>query len=106
MVRRSAMGMRPLAGNEGLMSYMTNASSARQARSQHQASTKPLGDTQLMDIAEIKTARREPPALLSILTLTLCAFALTTAEFVSAGILPEVAADMSVSIASAGHLVT
>src|SRR6266545_1693328 len=50
--------------------------------------------------------RREPPALLSISTLTLCAFALTTAEFVVAGILPEVAADLSVSVSSAGHLVT
>src|ERR1700755_2239080 len=51
-------------------------------------------------------SRREPPVLLSILTLTLCAFALTTAEFVIAGILPEVATDLSVSISSAGHLVT
>src|SRR5882757_6564020 len=51
-------------------------------------------------------SQRAPPVLLSIFTLTLCAFALTTAEFVIAGILPEVAADMSVSISSAGHLVT
>lgn len=50
--------------------------------------------------------RNAPPALVSILTLTLCAFSLTTAEFVIAGILPEVAADLSVSIPSAGHLVT
>jgi DHA1 family inner membrane transport protein len=61
-----------------------------------------------MNITHAKTARyrREPPVLLQILTLTLCAFALTTAEFVIAGILPEVAIDMSVSLSSAGHLVT
>ena len=55
----------------------------------------------------VKRARHDdPPALLSILTLTLCAFAVTTAEFVIAGLLPEVAADLSISIPSAGHLVT
>ncbi|MBX5460802.1 MAG: MFS transporter [Steroidobacteraceae bacterium] len=55
----------------------------------------------------LKSARHDdPPALLSILTLTLCAFAVTTAEFVIAGLLPEVAADLSISIPSAGHLVT
>ncbi|WP_342239393.1 MFS transporter, partial [Inquilinus sp. OTU3971] len=58
-----------------------------------------------MDFAA-PAARRAPPALLSILTLTLCAFALTTAEFVIAGLLPEVAAGLSVSIPAAGHLVT
>jgi len=56
--------------------------------------------------ASTAVSRREPQPLLSIPTLTLCAFALTTAEFVIAGILPEVATDMSVSISSAGHLVT
>ncbi|GAB1582903.1 MFS transporter [Phyllobacterium phragmitis] len=61
-----------------------------------------------MDTETVRTAddRREPPALLSILTLTFCAFSVTTAEFVIAGILPEVAAGLSVSIPSAGHLVT
>ncbi|WP_064742148.1 MFS transporter [Inquilinus limosus] len=59
-----------------------------------------------MDVAAEQAARREPPALLPILTLTLCAFALTTAEFVVAGILPEVAAGLSVSLPAAGHLVT
>jgi len=58
-----------------------------------------------MDIAA-RAARRAPPALLSILTLTLCAFALTTAEFVIAGLLPEVAVGLSVSIPAAGYLVT
>ncbi|WP_159592606.1 MFS transporter [Chelativorans xinjiangense] len=61
-----------------------------------------------MDTETVKASdyRREPPTLLSILTLTFCAFSVTTAEFVIAGILPEVAADLSVSIPSAGHLVT
>src|SRR4051794_7070107 len=58
-----------------------------------------------MDIAA-RAARQAPPALPSILTLTLCAFALTTAEFVIAGLLPEVAAGLSVSTSAAGHLVT
>ncbi|WP_201026448.1 MFS transporter [Paramesorhizobium deserti] len=43
---------------------------------------------------------------MSILTLTLCAFSVTTAEFVIAGILPQVAAGLAVSIPAAGHLVT
>jgi MFS transporter, DHA1 family, inner membrane transport protein len=61
-----------------------------------------------MDIEATQTvqSRREPPVLLSIYTLTLCAFALTTAEFVIAGILPDVATGLSVSISLAGHLVT
>ncbi|MBW8728455.1 MAG: MFS transporter [Inquilinus limosus] len=58
-----------------------------------------------MDTAT-RAARQAPPALPSILTLTLCAFALTTAEFVIAGLLPEVAAGLSVSTSAAGHLVT
>ncbi len=58
-----------------------------------------------MDIPTTRS-RHAPPALLSILTLTLCAFALTMAEFVIAGILPDVAAGLSVSIPAAGHLVT
>jgi len=61
-----------------------------------------------MDTHTVETAddRREPSTLRSTLTLTLCAFAVTTAEFVIAGILPQVAAGLSVSIPSAGHLVT
>lgn len=61
-----------------------------------------------MDTETVKAAdyRREPPTLLSILVLTFCAFSVTTAEFVIAGILPEVAADLSISIPLAGHLVT
>ncbi|HKU95644.1 MAG TPA: MFS transporter, partial [Vineibacter sp.] len=61
-----------------------------------------------MDVTTARSTRtrRPPPALLSILTLTLCAFALTMAEFVIAGILPEVAAGLSVSIPAAGYLVT
>lgn len=43
---------------------------------------------------------------LAIPTLALCAFSATTAEFVIAGILPEVASGLSVSIPAAGHLVT
>jgi DHA1 family inner membrane transport protein len=50
--------------------------------------------------------RQNPPAVVSILSLTLCAFSVTTAEFVIAGILPEVASGLSVSIPEAGHLVT
>ncbi|QYR23348.1 MFS transporter [Paenibacillus sp. sptzw28] len=66
------------------------------------------GDAPTIKEEDMQSARyrSEPPKLLSILTLTLCAFALTTAEFVIAGILPVVAADLSVSISSAGHLVT
>jgi DHA1 family inner membrane transport protein len=59
--------------------------------------------TQTVNTAKLQD---QPPALLSILTLTLCAFSVTTAEFVIAGILPEVAADLSVSVPAAGHLVT
>ncbi len=43
---------------------------------------------------------------LPILSLMLCALGFSTAEFVIAGILPEVAADLSISIPSAGFLVT
>lgn len=43
---------------------------------------------------------------LPILSLMLCALGFTTAEFVIAGILPVVAADLSISIPSAGFLVT
>jgi DHA1 family inner membrane transport protein len=61
-----------------------------------------------MNTVEAKkgSARREAPVALSIATLTLCAFALTTAEFVIAGILPDVATGMSVQLSSAGRLVT
>ena len=41
-----------------------------------------------------------------ILALMLCVFSLTTNEFVIAGILPNMATDLSVSIPSAGLLVT
>lgn len=41
-----------------------------------------------------------------VLTLMLCVFGITTGEFVIAGILPEVAADLAVSIPAAGLLVT
>ena len=59
-------------------------------------------------LVDAKTARHrhDPPALVSIFTLTLCAFSVTTAEFVIAGILPQVATDLSVSIPAAGQLVT
>ncbi|GAA0448046.1 MFS transporter [Streptomyces olivaceiscleroticus] len=43
---------------------------------------------------------------LSVLSLMLVVFSFTTGEFVIAGILPEVAADLSVSISEAGLLVT
>lgn len=61
-----------------------------------------------MNTLEIHAAaqRHQPSALLSILSLTLCAFSVTTAEFVIAGILPQVAAGLAVSIPAAGHLVT
>jgi len=61
-----------------------------------------------MDTHTISAAKdqRQKSALLSILTLTLCAFSVTTAEFVIAGILPQVAADLTVSLPAAGHLVT
>ncbi|GAA5157166.1 MFS transporter [Pseudonocardia eucalypti] len=41
-----------------------------------------------------------------MLTLMLCVFGITTGEFVIAGILPDVAADLAVSIPAAGLLVT
>jgi len=41
-----------------------------------------------------------------ILVLTLCAFAVATAEFVLVGVLGEVAADLAVSLPTAGALVT
>ncbi len=41
-----------------------------------------------------------------ILALTLCAFAIGTAEFVIAGLLPDIARDLAVSIPAAGQLVT
>ncbi|WP_030613835.1 MFS transporter [Streptomyces sclerotialus] len=43
---------------------------------------------------------------LSVVSLMLVVFSFTTGEFVIAGILPEVAADLSVSISEAGLLVT
>lgn len=43
---------------------------------------------------------------LPILALTLSAFAIGTAEFVIAGLLPDIARDLSVSIPAAGQLVT
>src|SRR5437763_272193 len=42
----------------------------------------------------------------SVFSLMLVVFGLTTGEFVIAGILPDVAADLSVSIPAAGLLVT
>jgi MFS transporter, DHA1 family, inner membrane transport protein len=44
--------------------------------------------------------------LVPILALTLCAFAIGTAEFVIAGLLPDIARDLGVSIPAAGQLVT
>jgi DHA1 family inner membrane transport protein len=41
-----------------------------------------------------------------VLVLTLCAFAVATAEFVLVGVLPGVAADLGVSLPTAGALVT
>jgi DHA1 family inner membrane transport protein len=41
-----------------------------------------------------------------VLVLTLCAFAVATAEFVLVGVLPEVAGDLAVSLPTAGALVT
>ncbi|MFF2080849.1 MFS transporter [Kitasatospora sp. NPDC058162] len=43
---------------------------------------------------------------LKLLTLMLCVFGITTGEFVIAGILPDVAGDLDVSIPAAGLLVT
>ncbi|WP_282781688.1 MFS transporter, partial [Nocardia sp. CC201C] len=43
---------------------------------------------------------------LPVLSLTLVVFGLTTGEFVIAGILPEVAADLAVPVSSAGLLVS
>lgn len=43
---------------------------------------------------------------LLLFTLILCVFAITTGEFVIAGILPQVATDLEVSISAAGLLVT
>ncbi|WP_081417574.1 MFS transporter [Paenibacillus sp. Soil522] len=47
-----------------------------------------------------------PSPLRPLLALALCAFAIGMAEFVIMGILPEIAADLSVSIANTGFLVT
>jgi DHA1 family inner membrane transport protein len=44
--------------------------------------------------------------LVPILALTMCAFAIGTAEFVIAGLLPDIARDLNVSIPAAGQLVT
>lgn len=61
-----------------------------------------------MDTPSPSTTKQQQQlsTLLPILTLTLCAFSVTTAEFVIAGILPLVAAGLSVSIPAAGHLVS
>ena len=41
-----------------------------------------------------------------IVVLMLCSFAVATAEFVLVGLLPEIAADLTVSVPAAGQLVT
>ena len=41
-----------------------------------------------------------------IVVLMLCSFAVATAEFVLVGLLPEIAADLAVSVPAAGQLVT
>lgn len=41
-----------------------------------------------------------------IIVLMLCSVAVATAEFVVVGLLPQIAADVSVSIPAAGQLVT
>jgi len=41
-----------------------------------------------------------------IVVLMLCSFAVATAEFVLVGLLPEIAADLTVSVSAAGQLVT
>jgi MFS transporter, DHA1 family, inner membrane transport protein len=41
-----------------------------------------------------------------IVVLVLCSFAVATAEFVLVGLLPEIAADLAVSVSAAGQLVT
>ncbi|MEU0845861.1 MFS transporter [Streptomyces sp. NPDC005962] len=43
---------------------------------------------------------------LQLMTLMLCVFGITTGEFVIAGILPDIAGDLDVSISAAGLLVT
>jgi DHA1 family inner membrane transport protein len=43
---------------------------------------------------------------LSLISLMLCVFGITTGEFVIAGILPDIATDLNVSIPAAGLLVT
>ena len=42
----------------------------------------------------------------ALLTLTLATFAIGTTEFAVQGLLPEIAADLDVSIPSAGLLIT
>jgi DHA1 family inner membrane transport protein len=44
--------------------------------------------------------------LAPVLAMTLCAFAIGTAEFVIAGLLPDISRDLGVSIPAAGQLVT
>ena len=44
--------------------------------------------------------------LVPILALTMCALAIGTAEFVIAGLLPDIARDLDISIPAAGQLVT
>eukprot|EP01035_Chromulina_nebulosa_P001227 gene1227-1651_t len=48
----------------------------------------------------------ESPLPLALYALTLAAFAIGTAEFIIAGLLPTLASDLSVSIPSAGLLVS
>jgi len=43
---------------------------------------------------------------IAVLALTVCAFAIGTAEFVIAGLLPDIARDLAVTIPAAGQLVT
>ncbi len=44
--------------------------------------------------------------LLTLLAFAVCAFAIGTTEFVMAGVLPDIAREFSISIPTAGWLVT
>jgi DHA1 family inner membrane transport protein len=61
-----------------------------------------MGSTNFAPVVALSGPRFPLP----ILALTLSAFAVGTAEFVIAGLLPEIARDLAVSIPAAGQLVT
>ncbi|MDQ1724645.1 MAG: transporter, family, inner rane transport protein [Frankiaceae bacterium] len=54
----------------------------------------------------VESEQRRSPAWLSIGSLAIGGFAIGTTEFVSMGVLPQIAADVHATIPAAGHLIT